>query len=175
MIFYPKGTFPQSFSPREGIGGKLWLRQNYFFHFEIFKNGPKYGYFEGQKIEKWTKNGLFCTKTMWKQVIKSFHIVLLQNIPFLVHFSIFWPSKYPYFDPILANIWKFLKVKNIFVEAIARPPMASRRLKLCGNVPLGKKIISLKFQPPGGHRGQAMTSTKIFFPFWKFQKLAKIG
>ena len=77
MIFYPRGTFPQSFSPREAIGGKLWPPQKYFLRLTFI------------------------------DLIKSFYIVLVQNNPFSVHFSIFWRSKYPYFDPILANFWNF--------------------------------------------------------------------
>ena len=42
----------------------------------------KKGYFEGQKIEKWTKNGLFRTKTMRKHLITCVHIVLVRNNPF---------------------------------------------------------------------------------------------
>jgi len=41
--------------------------------------------------------------------------------PFLVYFSIFWPSKYPYFDPIFTNFWNFQISQNIFVGALAYP------------------------------------------------------
>ena len=39
MFFKPRGTFPQSFSPREAIGGKLWPWQKYYYYYYFYLRG----------------------------------------------------------------------------------------------------------------------------------------
>ena len=95
---------------------------------------------------------------------------------------IFFGPFFQFFDPqntsILTNFCQYLKLskwKKYFCRAHSSPPMASRKLKLCGNVLLGWKIISIKFQPKKPYSEHA--NKAIFLPknvnFWL--KMTKFG